>query len=187
MKAGAYRSICVNRRGYTLIELMVVTVIVGVLATLAVFGVRKYITASKGSEAISILTSIKGAEENYRDETFVYLGLGAFTSTDWHPRSTPTTSKMDWGADNGDASDVMTTLGVQTTSPVYYVYTVVAGRSGDSFPTPPTTQTSFNFPSSAAEPFFIAVAKGDLDGNGTFSYVLSHSLSSELYVEREGE
>jgi type IV pilus assembly protein PilA len=172
-------------RAYTLIELMVVTSIVGVLATLAVFGVRKYIAASKAGEAVGMLAAIKAAEEQYRDETFVYLGTDDFGA--WHPASTPGKFKTDWRADNGAASDVMQTLGVDAAGPVYFTYAVVAGRAGDAFPTPPTAQTNFNFPNPAAEPFYVAVARADLDGDGSFSYALSHSLSSEVYVENQGE
>jgi hypothetical protein len=31
------------------------------------------------------------------------------------------------------------------------------------------------------------LAQGDLDGDGRYSLVVSHSLSNEVYVENEGE
>ena len=63
------------QRGFTLVELMAVVVMVAVLATLAVYGVRKYVFAAKASEAFTMINAIKAAEEAYRDETFVYLNV----------------------------------------------------------------------------------------------------------------
>ena len=39
------------QRGFTMVELLAVVVMVGVLATLAVFGVRKYVLTAKATEA----------------------------------------------------------------------------------------------------------------------------------------
>ncbi len=40
-----------NKRGFTLVELMIVVAIIGVLAALAIYGVRKYLSNAKSAEA----------------------------------------------------------------------------------------------------------------------------------------
>src|SRR5215470_6535239 len=77
-----------QERGFTLIELMTVVVIVGVLATLGLVAYRKFITSSKTSEAIYMVGSIRAAEESYRAETLRYLDVSSGFSK-LYPATTP--------------------------------------------------------------------------------------------------
>lgn len=59
-----------SRRGFTLIELMIVVAIVGILAVLAVFGVRRYLSNAKSAEASNALGMLnQGAVAAYEQET----------------------------------------------------------------------------------------------------------------------
>jgi type IV pilus assembly protein PilA len=61
-----------NRKGFTLIELMIVVVIIGILAALAIPRFMRATTKSKQSEAKNILKQIYAMERAYRQEKDVY-------------------------------------------------------------------------------------------------------------------
>jgi prepilin-type N-terminal cleavage/methylation domain-containing protein len=166
-------------RGFTLAELMIVVVIIGVLATLATYGVRKYLLEAKKAEAASMITQIRAAEEAYRDETFRYLGATDFSV--WHPVSAPSRRKYDWGTTTTMRSNVLDPLGVRPSGAVEYAYGVVAGGVGSSLPTIPSART-FSFPTPTG-PFYIVMGKADLNGDGVFTYALSHSDTAEIYFD----
>lgn len=178
--------------GFTLLEVMVVVVIVGVLATLAVYGVRNYLSSAKTSEAVSMMASVKAAEEAYKAETFVYLDVsGSFDNSSYHPTATPSRAKHNWQlATETTVSKNWKTLGVQPDGPVAFTYAVVATAPGATAPSLPTTKTraAFNLPDTPDRWQYVAIAKGDVGGNvGKYCYVLSHSYSNEIYVENEGD
>ncbi len=169
---------------------MIVVAIVGILGAIATYGVRKYIQSTKTSEVGAVFNAIRGAQEIYKQDTFVYLDVSDGDYGNLHPSDTPGAFKRNWAGDgdNPQVSANFRELGVMMDSPVYYTYAAVAGRTGDAIPVPPTDESdSFDFPATSDQPFYIVYAKGDLDGDGVFSYGVATSMNSAVYIENEGE
>jgi type IV pilus assembly protein PilA len=171
--------------GFTLIEMMVVVVLTGILATLAVFGVRKYVASSKTSEAIEMIGAIKAAEETYKDETFAYLDVSnGLTKAVAYPTGfTPGPQKAQWGG-SGPSALGFQQLGVTTTSPVYFAYACKAGAATDA-PLAPSSDsgniTIANWPATVATPWYVVKAYSDLSGTGVYTVFVGTSFSGDIF------
>jgi prepilin-type N-terminal cleavage/methylation domain-containing protein len=171
------------RRGYTLVELMIVVVIVGTLATLATYAVRKYIFAAKTTEAIQMIGAIKAAQENYRDETFRYLNVGNDNLEAYYPKA-PSNEKTMWGGGDADLEANWRTLGVRSDSPVVFGYACVAGPQTGDPPNGHVADVAWPAPTGW---WYVVEAAGDQDGDGVKSYYASSSFTDQIFFENETE
>ena len=74
-----------NRKGFTLIELMIVVAIIGILAVVAIPGYMAYIANSKTSEAKDNLKAIADGAISYYETEHTFDGAGMVIMTKLYP------------------------------------------------------------------------------------------------------
>jgi len=102
-----------NKKGFTLIELMIVVAIIGILAAIAIPNFIRFQLKSKSSEGKVNLAAIRTAEESYMAEFGNYVASAA------NPATAATTSKVAFDTGGG-----FETLGWAPEGNVYFQYAV---------------------------------------------------------------
>src|ERR1700744_2833170 len=107
-----------RQRGFTLIEMMVVVMLVGVLAFIATLSYRRWVLNSRINEGQSMLQNIRIAEESFRSENTVYLQTEPGLTTTYPSTTPPGSKKTAWGNNPGSWA----AINVQPAGPVYFGY-----------------------------------------------------------------
>jgi type II secretory pathway pseudopilin PulG len=172
-----------------LVELMIVVVIVSVLATLAVYGTRRYIASSKTGEAVQLIGAIKAAEEAFKDETFSYQDVTG-ELTVFYPKSPHYGQyKVQWGGTD-TMSQRWSSLGVSPSGPVLFGYACVAGGPDENVKSPTDSGdiSVGNWPSAPpGNPWYAVKAKADLDAGGPQTVYVAASFTTQIFSANEGE
>ena len=181
-----------NRKGFTLIELMIVVAIIGILAAVAVPGFMKYIKDSKTSEAKSNLKAIaEGASSFYQTE---HTLSGGTVYTREFPSATRCKSGTNDLCKDGNAANAPTdikpagtktqltltgepwkSLNFAVTAPVYYTYSYKGTASSDKTPTSFEAQAAAKLDSANVDSCFAMSGKGADGGEPTISVIIDKS------------
>jgi prepilin-type N-terminal cleavage/methylation domain-containing protein len=173
-------------RGFTLVEMMIVTVIVGVLAVLAVYGVSKYIASSKTGEAIQMIGSIKAAQESFKDETFSYLNVTGDLTKFYPTNSKPGQIKVGWGG-AGEGATNWKALGVNPGGAVLFQYACSAGTAAQNVESPGSDIPLGNWPTALGQPWYAVKAVADLNAGGSRTVYVAASFTNQIFSAHEGE
>jgi prepilin-type N-terminal cleavage/methylation domain-containing protein len=177
-------------RGFTLVELAIVVVIIGIMATLAIFGVSKYIRRSKTAEAVHMIGAIKAGQEAFFDETFRYYDVSQGDMGNLYPSTGDWDEKIQWGGGNAQLAERWRTIGIEPEAPVQFRYSCVAGLP-DSMPTDALIgdEVTYNLAALSGSPrhWYLVKAVADLDGNGIRSVFVGSSFTNEIFSQNPGE
>ena len=162
------------KQGFTLIELMIVVVIIGILAAVSIPSFSNYLNRSKTAEAVTFLGEIRQRQEAYRAEFGQYCSASAAPGTGssggaWNPSALPAGgNRISWGTTAG-----WDQLGAAPDGPSLFQYRTTAGPPGTNPGVP-------SFPTS--DFWFVAHAQGDLDGDGQTVVFEIVSPSNRLFI-----
>ena len=163
-----------KNQGYTITELMITVVIIGVLATLAIPTFTSYIYKARVTEATTFLGKIKQRQESYRNEFGQYCAVSGSGWGTWNPTTPPGEDPVVWVS-----TDEWRQLGASPNAPIRFRYATIASIAGGD---PPPADTGLD----GNDHWFAARAEGDLNGDNDRFYLEIYSQANHIYNSASG-
>jgi prepilin-type N-terminal cleavage/methylation domain-containing protein len=194
-----------GHRGFTLVELMIVVVILGVLAAIATVGYRKWIARARSGEAVAMLAEMTSKEQSYKLEFASYLPLRADNNAGLPSPDEAETAFYPVAAGSAtlDSARTQTSIADSTKWPqgwqavglrprdtgLYCTYLTNAGGAGSD--TKNLKYGAILIGANTAAPWFYSLAACNLDSTAGYPDQVSifalSSLSPSLRVFNEGK
>ncbi|MGA2774964.1 MAG: prepilin-type N-terminal cleavage/methylation domain-containing protein [Candidatus Omnitrophota bacterium] len=118
------------RKGFTLIELIIVVIAIGILATIAVPQYLKAVERAKSAKAKHALSLVSQAEKMYRAQNDTYLAVGAGADLNNSPGLGDFVEMADVAADCASGDWCITVDNVTTSTTAQTFRTVATRQSG---------------------------------------------------------
>ncbi len=157
-----------RNQGFTITELMIAVVIIGVLATLAIPSFTSYIYKARVTEASTFLTKIKQRQEAYRSEFGQYCAIDGSDWGTWNPASIPGMDPVVW-----TPTTKWQQLGASPDGPIRFQYATIAGFPGVAAPADSNLDDD--------DHWFAARAQGNLDEDTETFFLEIYSQSPHIY------
>ncbi|MBK9032494.1 MAG: prepilin-type N-terminal cleavage/methylation domain-containing protein [Myxococcales bacterium] len=170
-----------QRRGFTLVELMVAVAIVGILAAIAIPQFSRTTRKARSSEVNAVFAEMRQRQEEYHLANGTYFSTGT-GETDTYPTTPTKTAQL---ASSPPAS--WTTLKLRLTNDKLYCgYVAIAGTAGSAVGLG-TKAGEFGLTAGPATDWYYLLAHCNLDGSTTRDgYYFTWSGDTKVQKQNEG-
>ena len=172
-----------DRRGFTLLELMIVVALIGVLAALIIPSFTEDSNRSKmEAEVGSVFAEIRTKLEGYKVEYGTYISSGA-DETAYAPTGTLGSTKRSWPVTL--PSGLVAIKFVPPDTKVYCGYVVIAGPAGGGTVGP--LGASFGMAASPVANWYYILAQCNVDGSAAKDgFAFTSSVNSAIQYRNPG-